>query len=143
VPTHEILWPVSETEQIITELVHALRDAETLLHEYRMKLIREGWSNATAQLLPVRFHRPDGDIGFSGSLGGSRAKVGDVYWGLSVIRQDGGWLIERTLSFARKPETLHKPVAALPPTVCRDSLELARMLMPLVHELCSLRAPDS
>jgi hypothetical protein len=134
---------VSEAEQTVDELFSAVCRAGQALSEHRSVLMgAEGWSAVTTTLEIKEWHGPDGNrLAFYGYLDGERAGVGRVGWIVDVMRDGDGWLVERTLNLVRNLTDL-ETIAELPPRSCRDSSELAHDLVPIVHELLALDAPE-
>jgi hypothetical protein len=134
---------VSESEQTVDELFSAVCRAGQALSEHRAVLMSaKGWSSVTTTLEIKEWHGPDGDrLAFYGYLDGERAGVGRIGWIVDVMRDGEGWVVERTLNLVRNL-TEFETIAELPPRSCRDSTELAHELVPIVHELLALDAPE-
>lgn len=134
---------MSEVELTVDALVSALCQAGQALSEQRAALMQvEGWSSITTTLELKEWHDPDGtSLAFYGYLDGERSGLGRVGWIFDVTRDGEGWLVERTLNLNRDLTDL-ETLEELPPRSCRDSSELARLLVPLVRELLALAAPE-
>jgi hypothetical protein len=134
---------VSESEQTVDDLFSAVCRAGQALSEHRTALMSaDGWSSVTTTLEIKEWHGPDGNrLAFYGYLDGERAGVGRVGWIVDVMRDGEGWRVERTLNLIRNLTDL-VTIAELPRRSCRDSSELAQELVPIVHELLSLAAPE-
>jgi hypothetical protein len=102
----------------------------------------EGWSSVTTTLEIKEWHGSDGNrLAFYGYLDGERAGVGRIGWVVDVTRDGEGWVVERTLNLVRNL-TEFETIAELAPRSFRDSTELAHELVPIVHELLALDAPE-
>jgi hypothetical protein len=136
-------------EEIVSELVMALRVGEQMLASRTRELLRlEGWSGVTFQFglgewSDSEASDPRGRLGFTGYVDGELADVGGVAWMFDLIRDGHGWTVKRGLYLNANTTGYQETVAELPAVACVDSRQLAARLPALVTELLEMPAPHA
>jgi hypothetical protein len=135
---------MSDTEQVVSDLLRSLRDVDRSLAARRDELTRQAdWSEVTHTLdigevsIGEKAH-----LSFTGYLDGEREGVGGIAWIFELIRSGEGWVMERSLVLNSNDKDYQEVVAELPTVECERTAELAASLSSLLGELLRLPAPD-
>jgi hypothetical protein len=136
---------MSDAEEIVSELVRALRSAERLWAGKASALMTASdWSDATFRFEPSewgRFGSDDSEVGFWGYVDAERAGLGGVVWMIDLIRDGEAWRTSRSLKLNRNTTNYQETVADLPDQTFASSRQLAESLPKLVGELLRLQPP--
>ena len=135
---------MSDTEQVVSDLLRSLREVDRALATRRHELARQDdWSEVTHALdISEVTVGEESHLSFSGYLDGERKGVGGVGWIFELIRSGEGWVVERNLVLNANGKGYQEVVAELPTVECERTAELAARLPGLLGELLRLPAPS-
>jgi hypothetical protein len=135
---------MSDTEQVVSDLLRSLHDVDRALATRRHELTRQDdWSEVTHTLdISELSIGEKAHLSFSGYLDGERKDVGGIGWIFELIRSGDGWVVERSLVLNANDKDYQEVVAGLPTVECERTAELAASLPSLLDELLRLPPPD-